>query len=78
MQAYCGELVLKPVGALLNGNALDAYAGITRASLSILNVNVNLEILVINLETITIGTMQSTLITILKQPSVEIAGHTPV
>ena len=78
MQADGSQLVLEPIGTLLNGNALDAYAGIARASLSVLNVNVNLEILVVNLEAVNIGTVQSGLVTVLEQPCVEITGYTPV
>ena len=50
VQADGCQFVLKPIGTLLNGNALDAYAGVTRASLSVLNVNVNLEVLVSTLK----------------------------
>ena len=78
MKADGGKLVLEPVGTLLNGDTLDAYAGITRASLGILNVNVNLEILVIYLEAVNIRTVQSGLVTVLEQPCIEITCYAPV
>ena len=51
VQADGCQFVLEPIGTLLYGYALDAYTCITRSSLGILNVYVNLEVLVIDLET---------------------------
>ena len=78
MKADGCEFVLKPVGTLLYGYALDAYACITLASLGILNVYVYLEVLVIDLEAVAVGTVQSGLVTVLEQPCVEVAGYAPV
>ena len=77
-QADDVQLILQPLRAFLHLAVGDAYAGIALASLGVLNFYIDRKIFVIYYEFIARWTMQAGLITVLLQPGIEVASHTPV
>ena len=77
-QADDVQLVLQPLRALLHLAVGDAYAGIALASLGVLNLYIDRKILVIYYEFIARWAMQTSLVTVLLQPGIEVASYTPV
>ena len=72
------QLVLKPLGALLHLTTRDRHAGIALASLRILNLHVNGEVVIVYCKFRAVRTMQRCLMTVALEPSIEVACHTPV
>ena len=72
------QLILQPLWTFLYFTICDTYTCITLAGVSILNLYVNRKILVIYDKLIARRTMKTGLITILLQPSIKVAGNTPV
>ena len=77
-QADDVQLILQPLRALLHLAVGDAYAGIALASLGILNLYIDRKLLIVYYELIARWAMQTGFITVLLQPGIEVAGHTPV
>ncbi len=77
-QADDVQLILQPLRTLLHLTTGDAYAGIALASLGVLNLYVDRKLLVIYYELIARWTMQAGFITVLLQPGIEVACHTPM
>lgn len=77
-QADDVQLILQPLRTFLHITTGDAYTGITLASLSILNFNIDRKILVVYHKLIARWAMQACLVAILLQPGIQVAGYTPV
>ncbi len=74
-QADDVELVLQPLRAFLHLAVGDAHASVALASLVVLNLHLDRQVFVIHLEFIARWAMKGGLVTILLQPSVEVASH---
>ena len=77
-QADDVQLILQPLRTFLHLTTGDAYTGITLASLSILDFNIDRKILVVYHKPIARRAMQTCLVAILLQPGIQVAGYTPV
>ena len=70
------ELILKPLWTFLNFAVGDRDACIALASLCVLNLHIDVEVVVVDNKLVAIRTMQRCLIAILQEPSIEVASHT--
>ena len=77
-QADDVQLILQPLRTFLHLTTGDAYTGITLASLSILDFNIDRKIFVVYHKLIARWAMQACLVAILLQPGIQVAGYPPV
>ena len=76
--AHCREALLHPVGALLHVAIGHAQANVALAGLLVLNLYIDGQVFVINGESAAVRTMQGCFVAVLLQPSIQVAGNTPV
>ena len=77
-QADDVQLVLQPLRTLLHLAVGDAHTGIALAGFGVLNLHLDRQVLVVDNELIARRTMHTGLISVLLQPRIEVACHSPV
>ena len=70
------QLVLQPLRTFLHLAAGYAQTGITPAGIRILDGHIDRKVVVVNPESTAVRTMKRCLVTILRQPGIEVTGHT--
>ena len=74
-QADGGEVVLEPLGAFLHLAASDGHGGVAGASLGVLHLDADFQVVVIYLEGFVAGSVQRCRVAILLEPGIEVACH---
>ena len=72
------QFILQPFGAFLHSNAFHRNAGIVRTGFAVFNHYFDIQIMIFHLKSIYRWTLQSSLLAILNQVSIQVAGHTIV
>ena len=72
------QFILQPFGTFLHSNAFHRNAGIVRTSFAVLNHYFDIQIMIFHLKSVYRGTLQSSLLAILNQVSIQVAGYTIV
>ena len=72
------QLVLQPFRTLLNGTVLHGNSTVSRTSFGILYTNFHIQIVVIHSKSLCVRTMDRSLVTVLYQPGIQVAGYTIV
>ena len=77
-QADGCQFVLQPIRTLFHLAPCDANAGIALASLLILYGHLDRQVVIVHYKLAAVWSVQRCLITVLLQPSIEVASHAPV
>ncbi len=72
------QLVLQPLRAFFHLTSGDAEAGVATTCLGVLYLYIYRKVCIVHDKTAAIGAMQASLISVLPQPGIKIAGHSPM